>query len=456
LGQATYLNELHNTDLIYFLYYFVQESDIIRLDGLYLIGSNDVLTTNNLVLQADRALSGMGFDAGSMFDLAALVEAVVLHDHLIFLKTPSQFDFDSLPLGHILLNEGIIQSFEPPVSILEMQESIYHLFGIPDAYDKVSASPFTARLGSPSILPYYGEYDFFSPNRVKTILAEVELARQLPAAENIDRYAEDAARILPHYCFSLVEMWAGNNAWARRPAQAFLVRTLVYWTISDRLNISFYPDFARIPIVNEISNELENSLLNGGYQAIANAFYIPLEELKRLSAPIEVPLPPLTMLLLESAASHRAIGKNLIKLREEFSDLRRSFGDYESAIRAITSLGELVQARRDLIEAASYFSKNYALPERRLIRETTSYFHRAAHVGDNLHNSSSSSSDLFFKPVEWIKEWWLLRNAIHIFDIKAKLTHIQDYSRLWQKLFQKSLTENELVLYQDFVEALQS
>ena len=60
---------------------------------------SDVITTNNLVLQASHALESSELTLGNLFDLSALVEAVVLHEHLLFLGTSSQFDLSSLPLG---------------------------------------------------------------------------------------------------------------------------------------------------------------------------------------------------------------------------------------------------------------------------------------------------------------------------------------------------------------------
>ena len=63
---------------------------------------SDVITTNNLVLQASHALDTRELTLGSLFDLSALVEAVVLHEHLLFLGTSSQFDLSSSAPGAVV------------------------------------------------------------------------------------------------------------------------------------------------------------------------------------------------------------------------------------------------------------------------------------------------------------------------------------------------------------------
>ena len=117
---------------------------------------SDVITTNNLVLQASHVLESRELTLGGLFDLSALVEAVVLHEHLLFLGTISQFDLSSLPLGKLLAEEGIIQDYVPPVSMLEVQEHIFRLFGIPDAYEKVSTNPLFTRSPRRACCPIMG------------------------------------------------------------------------------------------------------------------------------------------------------------------------------------------------------------------------------------------------------------------------------------------------------------
>ena len=420
----------------------------------HIAGPNDVITTNNLILQASRALTGEQIDISSLFDLAALIEAVVLHDHLLFLESPSQFDFRSLPLGNLLITEDIVKSYVPAVTVQEIQESVFRLFGIPNAYDKVAVSPFSARLNAASVLPYYGDYDFFSPNQVTTLLTELEIASKLPPFGKSIMADDNPSSTLPHFCFNLVEMWSENNVWARRPAQAFLVRTLVYWAVSDRLNISFRPDLSRIPLVTHITHQLQTSLGRGTYPAVAKAFYVSEEELEWTRSPCMRAIPPLTVLVLEGANTIDEVGYRLLELRKEFSLLRDRLREYESQIRQASSLRDLRQARDGLTDATRQIAEAFPIQDQLRILETTSYYRRAAQGSDPLSQAYSYSSEFLFKPVEWIREWWVRRNAIHIFDMKNKLDHLEVYTRLVRLITGKEVERNDEDLFRKYAEYL--
>ena len=409
--------------------------------------SNDVIISDSLILQASRALSKQATSPGVLFDLAALIEAVVLYDHLLYLGDASHNIFDNLPLGHLLVKEGIIQSFTPPVSIQEVQDSIYNLFGIPDAYDKMDLSPIIARQDQSNVLPYYGDYDFFSPNQVSTVLAELELAERLPPFNTPDDPLDSLTSNLTHYCFSLVEMWTGDNSWARRPAQAFLVRTLVYWAISDRINITFYPDFTRLAIVAQITHHLHHSLSRGVIDVVARAFYLSPEELAWMNTPFVVTIPPFTSLVLERLGNGQQIGTVLLELRQEFTSLRATMRAYQQTIRTATMLGELQQARQVLASESARLAQKYPTQECIRIQETTSYYQRAALIGDRPRDPGAYAYALKFKPIEWIREWWIRRNAIHLTDLGTKLDQYEKYRKLMQKNLDIELDGAELKQY---------
>jgi len=409
--------------------------------------SNDIIISDSLILQASRALSGQVTEPGILFDLAALVEAVILYDHLLFLGDASHNVFNDLPLGRLLMSENIIQGFAAAVTKEEVQESIYRLFGIPDAYEKLNLSPFFARQDLSGVLPYYGEYDFFSPNQVSMVLAELELAGKLPPLDKPLPPGTELIPNLPHYCFSLVETWVGDNSWARRPAQAFLVRTLVYWAISDRLNITFYPDFTRLAIVAHITRNLQSMLSLGAIHAIAQAFYSQPEDLLWMNDPFAVNIPPLIGLVLERAGSEQQIGTAMLELREEFSELRTAMRMYQRTIRSASSLAELQQTRNNLLSEADRLSQVYSVHDCVRLQETTSYYQRAVHIVDRPLDPDAYAMDLNFKPVDWIREWWIRRNAIHLIDLGDKLNHYDYYRELIRKTLDIELDESQVQQY---------
>lgn|GEM_PF-5468223 len=414
--------------------------------------TSDVITTNNLVLQAQRALDASALTLGGLFDLSALVEAVVLYDRLLFLESASQFDFSTLPIGDLLLRENIIQSYAPPLSVQEVQDIIYRLFGIPDAYDKVSASPVFSRLSSAGVLPYYGDYDFFSPGRIETILAELDLAAQLPLFNQTGGDEQEPTSTLPHYCFNLVETWAAGNVWARRPAQAFLVRTLVYWVISDRMKISFYPDVARLTIVAHITNHLQQALALGAFAAIAGAFYTSEDELQRSCAPWEAIIPPLSMLVLEHAASKDGFGSALLEVRQQFESLRRALKAYQARLRSMTSLRELADAREEFRRAAAALADAFPVREKWRAAETTSYHHRAIHYTSRTLAPNAYAAEVRFKPPHWLRKWWLRRSLIHYPEISSKLDHLQRYADLAKQIYPDGMDVSGIEHYRRFAE----
>ena len=416
---------------------------------------SDVITTNNLVLQASHALESRELSLANLFDLSALIEAVALHEHLLFLGTSSQFDLSSLPLGQLLAAEGIIQGFVPPVSVQEVQDDIFRLFGIPDAYDKVSTNPLFTRSAAASVLPYYGDYDFFSPNHIATMNAELDLAGKLPPFGRSLTPGETLAQTLPHYCFSLVEMWAGSNAWARRPAQAFLVRTLVYWLVTDRLKIPFYPDVSRIPIVTHITHHLQASLAQEAAPFIAQAFYLTPQELESSIHPFEFPIPPLTALVLERAGSLQEVGPALLDVRRQFQGLRAQIGEYQLAISSAKTLQDLDTARQALRNAAIHLAKAYPQPDRGRIQEITNYYQRALY-GNRSLSPLSYKDEVLFKPPEWLRQWWVKRNAIYICDISQELESLDELACQARRLFPGGFCPDELEDYRRYSESLEA
>ncbi len=415
---------------------------------------SDVITTNNLVLQASHALESKEFTLGNLFDLSALIEAVVLHEHLLFLGTSAQFDLSSLPLGQLLAAEGILQGYVPPVSVQDVQDHIYRLFGIPDAYDKVSTNPLFTRSAAASVLPYYGDYDFFSPNNISTMNAELDLAGKLPPFGRELTTGETLIQTLPHYCFSLVELWSSSNAWARRPAQAFLVRTLVYWLVADRMKIPFYPDVSRIPMVAHITHHLQTSLAQEASPFIAQAFYLTPQELDASIHPFEFPMPPLTALALEQAASPADVGPAILDLRRQFKGFREQIGAYQLAINSAKTLKDLEAARHDLHQAAITLSEAYRQPDRGRIQEITNYYQRALYSNRSF-GPLSYKDEVLFKPPEWLRQWWVKRNAIYICDISQELASIENIITAARRIFPGGMRLDDLADYRLYTQSLE-
>ena len=115
----------------------------VSIPSKYGLGPNDVLISHTLINQASLAAAGINaykflwgkefwpmyeggwgifppkdkskgpFDAGLFFDLSSLIEAVVLHDHLVTLPTSLDPDRFNLPLRKLLKEEDILRDYDP-------------------------------------------------------------------------------------------------------------------------------------------------------------------------------------------------------------------------------------------------------------------------------------------------------------------------------------------------------
>jgi hypothetical protein len=425
------------------------------------IAPNDVLITNSLVIQASMAVESSQLDAGLFFDLSSLIEAAILHDHLLFLYSPLNDYYASLHLRQLLVEEGILRQYTPSINVKKLKDEIVHVF----AKDNPDLFPFGGVGGQESIkselennelLPYiYGESpdDTFNPlaSHPFDVIHVAEEVSRFPNDHLEYRDLNDPQESLKAYFAGLLGQW-DITAWRRpnpRPALAFLLRTLVYLTISDQFGLSLYPDLLRIPIILQITNDLHRSLTQEAYSMIAEGFSTNIEDLKRANAPFKITIPPLTALVLDKSTSPKDIGPVLMDLRAQFSGLRTTYRHYENTIRSAKTLKEIQRARRELIQVNSRLAKAYEIQDNRQIQETASYLEKAVKVGTNPLSPTSYSADLVLKPIGWIQEWWIKRRAIHLFDMKKKLDHLQEYGRLTQKVFGVDL-ESGFAVYEQY------
>lgn len=148
-----------------------------------------------------------------------------------------------------------------------------------------------------------------------------------------------------------------------------------------------------------------------------------------------------------STRTHQNHLDGVLDLREEFSPLRSRFREYGEKIRNSRTLGDQRKARQEIIEVTQRLARLYDAPDLRGIQASLSYLEKGIAVGAKPTDLTSYSAELLLKPIELIREGWIRRRAIHLFRLKKKLDHLEDYGYLIQKVFGRSLSAAEVKEY---------
>ena len=140
-------------------------------------------------------------------------------------------------------------------------------------------------------------------------------------------------------------------------------------------------------------------------------------------------------------------------MRQRFRDLRQQIGAYQAAIASAKTLHDLESARLALRQVAGRHSQEYAQPDRGRIQEITNYYQRALY-GNRSLAPLSYRDEVLFKPPEWLRQWWLRRNAIHICDISQELEALEGLAPAVRRLFAGGLDLDDLAAYRKFAVSL--
>jgi hypothetical protein len=221
------------------------------------------------------------------------------------------------------------------------------------------------------------------------------------------------------------------------------------------LKIPFYPDVSRIPIVTHITHHLQESLAQEAAPFIAQAFYLTPQELQLSVHPFAFSIPPLTMLVLERAGSPQEVGAAILDVRRQFRDMREQIGAYQLAIASAKTLHDLESARQVLCQSADRLAQDFLQPDRGRIQEITNYYQRALY-GNRSLAPLSYRDEVLFKPPEWLRQWWLRRNAIYICDISQEIEALDGFDRLARRLFSVGLNLDDLEDYRRFALSLEA
>ncbi|MCH7228571.1 hypothetical protein [Haloferula sp. A504] len=400
--------------------------------------SNRSLITPDVLFAVDKLISGEHEpNVNNFHSLCSLAEAVVFFEEIETPYTPSEAQafeqgdvaatFKELLEGPELTSLSSSWGKAPVTDILEGQSVIKAGSQLSDASKDV---------GLLSIGPFF----FEGRNPIGPAIVDEEQIRKL--------WSYSISSDLP-----LMEL-VGSKLMLRHDSDHrsshYLVHTMVYparllATCAEKQGISFCCDLAHLPLlvrskqpprrVHDMFKHLDNR-----YQSLA----IRLYESKRL---VRMAIPMLTAILLQKSKSREQIPLQLLKLREEFSDIRAAVTDYEDKLKLCETLGDFQDLDSDLQAAMSAVLRHTMKRRSRIVRR----------IFDVVKSASISGivSEFLERMLTRDEDRIAIGRFQSFLNIWQTAKQIPDYDRLLEKTFGVGLSQNEWRIYMDIANGLQ-
>ena len=385
--------------------------------------SNKALLTNTLVGQAAEVIEWPNrLSLRSFLALSSLCEATVILDQLSVIESSTGMPL--FPLTARLSQAGLLSEFRPKVSrdilarvISQLPEEIVDRLIIHEVNEPRWS---VGRKG----------YDL-PDDRVVEPTGAVAGFDYLTTLDGLSARL-DRMRMIP-------------SAVRERPIKEYILRSNGYLIVAAANGLDYFPDFDRMPFVASMSRGLYHSMSVRVYERVARAldtrFDTREQFLSEWTLDAQLPIPPITALVLNRSSSLEQIPERLLEARDEFARYRAHFRDFKSEIQSAETLKE----RRALEKKFKSLLAETSGPDAELIStsEVMNLAEKSIQAAANPLAVQSYSADLLRQPVEWIRRWWLRRPLAVLFRLDGKLPKLAEYrdmvERLWGERFQDQL-----------------
>ena len=217
------------------------------------------------------------------------------------------------------------------------------------------------------------------------------------------------------------------------------LRTFVYWRVSDRLGLPFFPSCRRMPQIMSFDRQLRRSLPHELFQVIAKSFKASIEDVYDDLSNEVISLPPFLALYLDKVrAGHDRIDA-FFELREEFRELRSAITDLQNQLCSSQSLRARVDAKRRFNRLVTSLTRHYDLKHVFFLEEAVAFAPDILKPLGNPFDPGKYSTSLIQKPVEWIRDWWQHRPFKIAYELRSKLLDLPEYEKLAQSALGISL-----------------
>jgi hypothetical protein len=383
---------------------------------------NVALVTKTLVHNGAAAVADRsGLAIPNFLDFSSLCEAAVILDRLDAIESTDELV--ALPLAAALHNRGLLREFRPRADPADIRRVVYRL--PPSLANQV----LLAGEGDPD-----PEFDLRDQDAVSTV----------GAVEPID-YKRGVDSLLAQLDEVVTYPSIGPISDPRTRTR----RSMGYLLIAAAEGLDYFPDFDRAPFVTAFTRQLYRSLPIQLYERVADALGAEFGDRKELIAEwtlsIDIPIPPVTAVVLGRSRSLDEVPDRLLEVRDEFAGFRQHFAAFKGELQAADTLRERRRLKRhysQLLAAASG-------PDHELVSatEVLNLAEKAVAVAAAPLAATSYSATLVAQPIEWLRRWWLRRPLAVLFRLDGKLPRISEYRQLIERLWGAELSDELLRQY---------
>lgn len=181
------------------------------------------------------------------------------------------------------------------------------------------------------------------------------------------------------------------------------------------------------------------------YRRLADLYKVKVDDLLLHKGYSELPIPPLTSILLSRCRSRDEIPEQLMKLRLEFTPLREAARKHEEQLEKANNIGEHFDAISEFEQFWETFSKKLSSRSIRIIYRFWDIVKEA--------NPVSWITKSVDKAVEWDQEHFILnryKGLLDIWNLTRNTEPIQDQLKNVERIFGSPLNSNEWRKYVAF------
>lgn len=382
------------------------------------------LVHNGAATAADRSR----LTVPNFLDFSSLCEAAVVLDRLDAIESTDELT--TLPLAMALRDRGLLRELRPRADPADVRRVVLRL------------PPSLAR----QVLLAGDGVDLRDQDAVSAV----------GAVKPID-YERGVDSLLAQ----LDEVVAYPSVGPMSDPRTRIRRSVGYLLAAAADGLDYFPDFDRVPFVAAFTRQLYRSLPMQLYERVADALGAQLADRDELIAEwtlsIDVPIPPVTALVLGRSRSLDEVPDRLLEVRDEFERFREHFAAFKRELHAADTLKERRRLKRrysELLAAASG-------PDHELVSatEVLNLAEKAVAAATGPLAATSYSATLVAQPVEWLRRWWLRRPLAVLFRLDGKLPRISEYRRLIERLWGAELSDEllrEYAIHSRQIQALMS
>ncbi len=363
----------------------------------------------------------------SFLDLSSLLEATVVLDRLEAIESSDVLP--AYPLSAALSKERLLDDFvlrldprELRRVLLRLPDPLAHLV-VPKARDLDEAADDDQR-GATAVTSFGAVSGVDYERSVDDLLAQFDEIVSYPSLHPDEPYSTSAR-------------------------DQRLMRSNWYLVMATANGLDYFPDFDRVPFVSTVIHAMYRSLPAQLYARVAEALGAgaasPGNVVSEWTLNVNLPIPPVTALVLGRARRLKDIPEAVLEVREEFTGYRRHFASFKEDLQSADTLKD----RRRLQAKYEELLQNASGPRHEVVSatEVLNLAENVVKVAAAPQLPTSYSASLLSQPLQWLRRWWLRRPLAVLYRLDGKLPRLSEYRMLTEKLWGTRMSDDVLDQY---------